>query len=307
MTKIKKFLSFLISIAVIIILVINFDKITDKFSEYISNLKDDRTVKIKEPNEYYRVYTYKYVKNSKNYIPTSYNDLKDIFYSTLNNGWEELTFYCPEGYTDCLEDVKKISDSEDELANINNFVHPYNSYSSIKTIYDDTGMITIKVNHLYNRDEIEKIDKDIDSIIEKYVNNTMNTSDKIRAVHDAIINMTKYDVQRAEKKDSPYDSARIQGVLYDHYAICSGYADTMAVALDKLGIPNYKISSETHVWNVVYVNGSWKHLDLTWDDPVTASGNDTLEHKYFLITSERLKELDDKNQHSFDPNVYLEV
>lgn len=307
MSKIKKLLSFLISLAVVIILAINIDKITDKFSEYISNLKDDRTVKLKEPNKYYRIYSYKYVKNSKDFIPNNYEDLKDIFYSTLNNGYDEITFYCPENYNECLNDVKKISDDEDELSHINNFVHPYNSYSSIKTIYDDTGVVTIKVNHLYKNEEIETIDKQIDEILKKVVYNNMSTSDKIKAVHDYIINMTKYDVKRAESKESPYDSARIQGVLFDHYAICSGYADTMAVALDKLGIPNYKISSETHVWNVVYINGSWKHLDLTWDDPVTASGNDTLEHKYFLITTERLKEIDEKKQHEFNPNVYLEV
>ena len=81
----------------------------------------------------------------------------------------------------------------------------------------------------------------------------------------------------------------------------------MAVFLDKLNIPNYKISSETHVWNAVYLNGSWLHLDLTWDDPVTTSGKDILSHEYFLITdNELLLKHESSKDHQFDYNIYLE-
>ncbi len=306
MTKIKKIISFVTSIAVILFILINYNKIQSKFSEYINNLKEDRTVKILPGNEYTRNYEYKYLSNSKDYVPYSNEDLINIVYGVLNQGWDEFTFYCPRKYEDCIEDVRKLSNNDEYLSHINNYVNPYNSYSSLKTIYDDTGMVTLEVNHLYTKEEIEKDNKVIDEIIKNNIKEGMTDTEKIRVIHDYIINNTKYDTKRAEKKDSPYDSARIQGLLFEHFATCSGYSDTMAVILDKLNIPNYKVSSDNHVWNAVYIDGKWKHLDLTWDDPVNSTGPDTLEYNYFLIDTDKLLDIDKKDQHVFNQDVYLE-
>ena len=101
----------------------------------------------------------------------------------------------------------------------------------------------------------------------------MNQEEKIRAIHDYIINNTEYDVERNETGTSNYDSNTAYGALIQGKAICSGYADAMALFLARFNIPNYKIASGTHVWNAVYINNTWLHLDLTWDDPVSKKGN----------------------------------
>ena len=63
----------------------------------------------------------------------------------------------------------------------------------------------------------------------------------------------------------------------------------MSIFLNKLGIENYKISNKTHIWNLVHINGVWRHLDSTWDDPV--SNNNYNRDTYFLITTEELSKL----------------
>ena len=71
-----------------------------------------------------------------------------------------------------------------------------------------------------------------------------------------------------------------------------------------------KISSDLHIWNLVYVNGEWKHIDATWDDPVTVSGQSVLLHDFFLISTSELfsKENDyDMNNHEFNKNLYIEA
>ena len=83
-------------------------------------------------------------------------------------------------------------------------------------------------------------------------------------------------------------------------------ADSMKLFLDRLNIPNYKISSENHIWNLVNVDNNWYHLDLTWDDPVTSNGTDVLEYDYFLITTTELEELE-SDQHNFDIKIYKEA
>ena len=80
----------------------------------------------------------------------------------------------------------------------------------------------------------------------------------------------------------------------------------MKLFLDRLHIPNYKISSENHIWNLVKLDNEWYHLDLTWDDPVTSTGEDVLEYDYFLITTDELEKLE-TDQHIFDKNIYTEA
>lgn len=306
MIKIKNYISLLAVLIVCIALFMNADVITEKLKTILYIHPE---IVIKPGNDYVKKDKFNFIEQVDAYEPYNYDDLKNIFYSILNQGWEEFTFYCPNEYVDCLKDVEKISDDKALLSDINNFVHPYNSYSTIKTLYDDMGEVTIKVSHLYSDKEIKKIDSDIDTIIKKNTTSSMSDREKIKSLHDYIVNNTKYDIKRANDQESDYDSARILGVLYDHYSICSGYADLMAVILNKFEIPNYKIASESHVWNAVYLDGEWLHLDLTWDDPVTASGKDVLDHTYFLIDTNTLEGLNEKNntEHIYDKKIYYEL
>ena len=65
-----------------------------------------------------------------------------------------------------------------------------------------------------------------------------------------------------------------------------------------------QISNDSHIWNLVYVNGKWVHLDATWDDPISEynANRDT----YFLIDTEELTKLDD-GTHKFDKNIFSEA
>ncbi len=311
MIKLKRIVFIIVWIVVIVVIGMNYEKIYSRINEFFTNKREPV---IKDSNIYERNYDYMFVKDVSYFEPDSYTDLVNIYYTVLNNGWDEFTFYCSEDYDDCLDDVGKLSNDNDLLSNINDFINPYNSYKAIKTSYDESGEITVKVTHLYNSKEIKDIETELDRIIQENVNDKMDNREKIKVLHDYIVNNTKYDSKKANEDDSPYDSARINGVLFDHYGICSGYADTMAVILDKLEIPNFKVSSSNHVWNAVYLDNKWYHLDLTWDDPVTTTGKDLLEHSYFLISTEELRNQDlknnnsndDQNNHYFDENIYLE-
>lgn len=300
---------FLISVLVLLMIFLNLDTLKDRLKDI---LKVHPDLVIAPGNAYTKEDAFLFVSPSEDYIPYNYDDLKNIFYSIFNQGWDEFTFYCPIEYRNCIVDVAMISNDEVLLSNINNYVHPYNSYTSIKTLYDETGEVTVKIQHVYSEQEIDRIEKEVDSILAHQINDSMSDRDKILALHDYIIRTTKYDPYKVDKEDSqksdsPYDSSRILGVLDDHYAICSGYTDLMAVFLERLHIPNYKIASDTHIWNAVFLDGKWWHLDLTWDDPITTSGQDILDHSYFLITNEELRTLDENiDDHHFDANVYLE-
>jgi len=140
----------------------------------------------------------------------------------------------------------------------------------------------------------------------------MTDTDKIKAFHDYVINNSIYDEERAAQiengndKNYQYNSHKASGPLLEGKALCSGYSDAMKIFLDDLGIKNYKISNSNHIWNLVYINGKWLHLDLTWDDPVTSNKTNMLLHKFFLINTDQLFKLDNKN-HNFNNDYYLEL
>ncbi len=263
----------------------------------------------RENNEYFRNESWNYVQLTNNFNPSNIQDIMNIFYTALDSGWDEVTYYCADEYISCIKDTENITNDNYILSNINNFVSTYNSYNRIFVNYNSIGRVNITFERIYNKQQIEAINRKIDLIIKDIINDNMSDEEKIKAIHDYIINNTKYDEERANiVKSGTYDtllhsSNTAYGALFNGKAICGGYTDTMALFLDKLGFKNYKISTNSHIWNVVYINGDWKHLDLTWDDPVTNTGEDILEYNFFLISDE---ELENKNtsQHNYDKSIY---
>lgn len=60
---------------------------------------------------------------------------------------------------------------------------------------------------------------------------------------------------------------------------CMSYAYSFKSLCDLSGIPCILVASETHEWNMVYVDGQWLDVDVTGND----SGDDTLYREYSTI------------------------
>lgn len=266
----------------------------------------ERKTTVLQNNTYATQRNYKFVQLAEDFKPSNKQDLMNIYYTVLNSGMESFTFYCPNEYKDCINDIDYLSNNQILLSNINNFVPVYNSFQNIETEFDTLGKVTISIHHSYTKEEILALEEVLANIVQENITDTMKVEDKIKTIHDYIINTTKYDTDRSDNKGTTYHSDTAYGALVEHYAICGGYADSMKLFLDYFQIPNYKISSENHIWNLVYLDNEWRHLDLTWDDPVTSDGKDILEYDYFLISTEELSNLK-TDQHVFDKAIYLEA
>lgn len=265
-----------------------------------------KNVTLGEKNEYYREYDFEYIQNTDNFSPNSRQDVLNIFYTAINAGKTKFTFYCPKEYENCLKDVSELANSQDELSNINNYVHPYNGFANIETEYDSLGKVTINIMKSYTTEDIIAIENKINELFPLLVNNNLSEVDNIRAIHNYIINNSKYDSLRSDNNIKQYKSDIAYGPLFEGYAICGGYTDLMELFLERLGIKSYKISSDNHIWNAVFLSGNWYHLDLTWDDPVASDGRDYLEFNYFLISTNQLLSLD-LTQHQFRQDVFKEL
>lgn len=269
-----------------------------------TNLFDKREEIVLKENEYYLDRDFEFVQNYDDEVH-NYTELLNYIYHVVNTGSKEGTGYCVREYKNCAKDLEEIGNNKELLSTINNFVHPYNSFSSIIFTYNTKGEFDIKVNKIYSEENIVKINEVVDRVIKENILDTMTTTQKLKIIHDYIIDNTKYDTLKSKNiNDMTYKSNTAIGVLLEGYGICSGYSDAMGIFLDKLGIDNYKISNDTHIWNLVKVNNKWLHIDLTWDDPIYEQNlnRDT----YFLITTAELEKLND-NTHSFNKTVFKEA
>jgi len=263
-------------------------------------------------NEYYKDYTFDFVQNVETFKPNSKDDLYDIIYTGLNSGAKEFYFYCSNEYETCLDDVNSIANDATILSVINNLVHPFNSYNKLYIETNQLGKVVIKLDKLYSSNDIEVINEKLDLIEKEVITDKMEVKDKIKTMHDYLINHAVYDSERADNikagtdTNPKYDSHKATGPLIQGITLCSGYSDAMKIYLDRLNIPNYKIANNEHIWNLVYIDNKWLHIDLTWDDPVTKDKQNILLDTFFLIDTKTLMETD-PTSHTFNEEYYSEA
>lgn len=300
----KKIIKFLLFITIVGTLFYFKDNIID----YILNKIYTKEINIEEKNKYYIDYDFIYVKNTDNFTPKSKQDLINIFYTILNSGWNNFSFYCDKEYKNCKKDINNIINDDNILPSINNYVHPFNSYATFSISINNFGKVNVTIEKIYSNEIILELNNKIDEIKKSIITANMNDKDKIKAIHDYIINNTKYDEEKEYTeingiKDYKNKSNIAYGPLINGKAICGGYTDAMSIILYDLGIYNFKISNDNHVWNVINVNGKWLNTDLTWDDPLTNTKEDVLTYAFFLKTTDELQNLD-SSQHTFDKSFY---
>ena len=112
---------------------------------------------------------------------------------------------------------------------------------------------------------------------------------KVRYIYDYLIANTAYDL------NAP-DNQNICSVMIGHRSVCQGYAKAAQLLLNRLGIPctlvigtaNTSAVSGSHAWNMVYADGSWYHLDVTWGDAAFRDADTESEgtnYDYLLTTT----------------------
>ena len=121
----------------------------------------------------------------------------------------------------------------------------------------------------------------------------MTDYEKALALHDFLVVNAQYDITHNEP-----DTYEADGVLMRGAGVCQAYTDAYSLLLDAVGIPNMMELGTDHIWNLVYLDGEWTHIDVTWDDPTSSGHNGNLEanvrsgrenHRYFCLTNYALE------------------
>lgn len=88
-------------------------------------------------------------------------------------------------------------------------------------------------------------------------------------IHNTIMESCEY-AQSVNSTDDGWEEFSSYGALVNGSAVCEGYAYSMSLLLNRVGIPAYCVNGssqgELHMWNTVQIDGNWYHTDATWDD-----------------------------------------
>lgn len=156
-------------------------------------------------------------------------------------------------------------------------ISPNGSTKEIKTD-DDPALLTINVVYETNLEQEAVVDAMIASIIKELKLDNATDYQKVKLIHDYVINTSSYDTSLM--RSSAYE------LLVEKSAVCEGYALVayrlfLAAGLDSRIISGWG-DGQPHAWNIVKVDGKWYNIDLTWDDPVSSNGRQLLRYDYFL-------------------------
>ena len=147
--------------------------------------------------------------------------------------------------------------------------------------------ITVLQKYLTDAHQEAFVDTQVRNILPTIVTDAMSDEEKVLAVNDYIVRHTKYGTATEASPHSAF------AVLMEGQAVCQGYALVAYKMIDLLGIDVRYVTGEAdgvgHAWNLVQLNGVWKHLDTTWNDPLPDRG-DKVSRDYALLTDEQMME-----------------
>ena len=115
-------------------------------------------------------------------------------------------------------------------------------------------------------------------MIAEHLKKLGNDYDKVKAAHDYLIKLNKYN----------YIKGGAFSCLYGRESACNGYAYSFYLIMQELGIPVTCDFGFNHVWNRVQLDGYWYNIDVTFDD----TGYAEPYYGYFLKNNEDWTEHD---------------
>lgn len=131
----------------------------------------------------------------------------------------------------------------------------------------EKGVSTYTINIEYTDTRSTEVISYLKNVLESNHVNDMNTSEKIDFAHQFIIDHCEYDDTIISRDENNAPAFQIQGVIFDHKAVCSGYSRCFLMMMRLLNVPCLYVSSDiiNHSFNLVY-DGQYRFIDVTWDE-----------------------------------------
>lgn len=177
--------------------------------------------------------------------------------------------------------------------------------STFSYVYDVRTGVVVKLIPKYSLENYEAKKNALQNEINKalsVVDDCMSDVEKALAIHDYLAILAEYDHENLLSNTIPDDSYKGYGILVNHVGVCQGYAGAYAYLMKKLGIECFVVSSEAmnHAWNMIYINGNYYHVDVTYDDPVVDQFGRVCHNNFLVSDTKMLNELEHQGWEAFE-------
>ena len=220
----------------------------------------------------------------------------DYYYNQLNKEQKKVYYAMKEGLLKMQDSFPVLKLSNKELSDIYFMIRMdcpeiFYSVKFSYRYYPDSTMVEFVPEYLFTKDKIREHRQAMLSRVKKLARQAEKLDEKGRElfIHDFIVNNVKYDKLKKEY------SHEIIGALGNGVAVCEGIAKAVKLLCDELGIWCIVALSEAnpekgikyrHAWNVVRINGTYYHLDATFDN--TLSKDDTIRYDYVNLADKQI-------------------
>ena len=147
----------------------------------------------------------------------------------------------------------------------------------------------VKLNYYNNKAEIKKMKTELNNklheitlmLYEKY--EYTDDFDIETMIHDYIV----LNCKGTTDTDYIYNTA--YGALINQKAYSGGYSAAFKLLMNRFGLVCYiiegEVNNQQHLWNIVFINDSFYHVDVTWNDSDLSYSEDLLFHAYFNLSN----------------------
>ncbi|PZD95499.1 transglutaminase [Paenibacillus sambharensis] len=148
-----------------------------------------------------------------------------------------------------------------------------------------SSKVKLSLEYRETLEQTAEVDRQIEQVLGRLIRPGMNEHQKVKAIHDWIVLRLSYDTK--------LENYTAYSALRTGSAVCQGYSLLAYKMLSAAGVPvrivEGTVATGEHAWNLVQLDGSWYHLDVTWDDPVP----DVLgqvRYDYYLRTDKQMRQ-----------------
>jgi hypothetical protein len=230
-------------------------------------------------------------------VPTAVGAAASAYASTSTPAQEQLQLEITDAlnqrlssfeatYSGNMKSLKKdVTNMVSAAMNSDDYLHYIvKKYSYTAKIKGDTATITFNFTYWETLAQTNEVQNRIAGILSEIVTPDMNDHQKEKAIHDWVVSHIAYDKKLVSH--SAYDG------LVNGKTVCQGYALITYEMMKQAGIPVKIIEGSArgvaHAWNLVQIDGSWYHLDSTWDDPAPDVAGRVL-YNYYNVTDAQLR------------------
>ena len=222
--------------------------------------------------------------------------MENYYYNQLNKEQQKVYYAMKEGLLKMQESFPVWKLTNRELSDIYFMVRMdcpeiFYSVKFSYRYYPDSTAVELVPEYLFTKDKIKEHRQAMESRVKKLARQAESLDEKGKQlfIHDFIVKNVKYDKLKKEY------SHEIIGALGNGVAVCEGIAKAVKILCDALGIWCIVALSEAnpdkgikyrHAWNVVRINGSYYHMDATFDN--TLSKDEVIRYDYMNLSDKQI-------------------